>query len=80
MASHAAPQPEDLTAGIQLVGHLGDDLLGVTLLASGFQIFLGVQRPQPVFVVAMRLLDAGQGHAIAAVARRAAELLRIVHF
>ena len=78
MAAHAAAQAENLAAGVERAGHLGDDFLGVALLAAGFDVLLVVQRPEPVFVVAVRLLDAGKRHAVAAVAGRAAELFGVV--
>ena len=56
-----------------------DHVGGVASLASGFGILLGKQRPQPVLVVAVSFFDAGGGASIALVARRAAELVGIVH-
>ena len=50
----------------------------VALLAAGLDVLLVMQRPQPVLVVAVRLFDAGERHAVAAMAGRAAEAVGIV--
>src|SRR5712672_3438459 len=47
-------------------------------LASGFHIFFGEQRPEPMFVVAMGLLDACSGATVALVAWRTAKFVRIM--
>ena len=46
---------------------------------SPLQILFGIERPEPVLVVAVRLLDARSGAPIALVAGRAAELVGIVN-
>ena len=51
----------------------------MALLAAGFEVLAMMHRPKPERVAAVRLDDAVDGHAIAAVARRAAELLGIVN-
>jgi len=48
-------------------------------LATGFHISPGEERPEPVLVSAMRFFNAGGGAAVALVARRTAELIRIVN-
>src|SRR5207245_10420031 len=52
----------------------------VTCLAPCLDVLLRKQRPQPVLVISVRLLDAGGGASIALVARRATKLLWIVDF
>ena len=83
MAAHAALLPEQIFAvvdGLPLHIAAGQHHVGrVAILATRLRIFLGKQRPQPVLVVAVPLLDAGGGAAIALMAGRAAELFRIVN-
>jgi hypothetical protein len=79
MARHAAAQAEDFAPGVQVVGHFGDHLPRVTLLAAGLNVLLVVQRPQPEFVVPVRLLHAGERRSVAAVAGRAAETFGVVN-
>src|SRR6267143_2675374 len=50
----------------------------VTVLAAGLGIFLGKQRPQPVFIVTVSFFNAGSSAAIALMARGAGEFLGIV--
>ncbi len=83
MAAHAAALAKEIFAvvdGLPLhvaahQHHVG----GVAGLASGLRVFFGKQRPQPVLVIAVRLLDAGGGASIALMTGRAAELVRIVN-
>src|SRR5215469_4684162 len=67
MAAHAAPLAEEVLAladGPADVTADQDHVGGVTGLASGFRVFLGEERPQPVLVVAMCFFDAGGGAAV----------------
>ena len=52
----------------------------VTGLASCFDVLLRKERPQPVLVISVRLLNAGGGAPIALVARRATKFIWIVDF
>ena len=61
-----------------LVGHFGDDFLHVALLASGLNVLLVVHGPEPVFVIAVGLVHAGERRAVAAMAGCAAEILGVV--
>src|SRR5215469_13891122 len=83
MAAHAAALAEEVLAladGPADVAADQDHVGGVTGLASGFRVFFGEERPQPVLVVAMSFFDAGGGASIALVAGRTTELVGIVHF
>ena len=63
--------PLDIAAGQHHVG-------GVAVLASGFDVGFREQRPQPVLVVAVGLLHAGGGAAVALVAGGASKFFGIV--
>ena len=78
MAAHAAAQAESFAPGVQRVRHFRDDLFDVALLAAGLEVFPMMHGPEPEFVTSVGLDGAIDCGAIAAVARRAAELLRIV--
>ena len=78
VAAHAAAILEEFLAVAQHRGVIHDHVHGVALLAAGLDIFQGVERPQPVFIIAVRLLNTFQRHAVAAVAGRTAEFLRVV--
>src|SRR5207244_13535725 len=52
----------------------------VTGLASCYDVLLRKERPQPVLVISVRLLNAGGGAPIALVARRATKFIWIVDF
>src|ERR1700730_11624296 len=52
---------------------------GMTGLAASFHISAREQRPEPMLIVAMGFLDAGGGTSIALMARRAAELVRVMN-
>ncbi len=79
MAAHAAAQPENFAALVEGIRHFCDDLFVVALLAARLDVFRMVHRPEPERMAAVRLDDAVGGDAVAAVTRRAAELLRIVN-
>src|SRR5262249_46466218 len=66
-----ADRPADVSADQNHVS-------GVASLASGFDILFGKQWPEPVFVVAVRFLDAGGGPPIALMTRRTSEFVGIV--
>src|SRR5581483_4305376 len=81
MAAVAAAQPEQELAFINDVGRRRRQvrIRRVAELASRLNVLLLEQRPQPVLVIAVRLLHAGGRAPVALVTRRAAKLLRIVH-
>src|SRR2546430_5398073 len=56
-----------------------DHIGGMANLTACFEVSTRKYRPEPVFIIAMRLFNAGGGAPIALVARRAAELVRIVN-
>ena len=60
---------------------IGDDdhVGGVANLAARFEICTRKDGPQPVFIVTVRFFDASSGASITLVARRTAELVRIVN-
>ena len=83
MAAHAAALTEQILAvvdGLELHVAAGQHHVGgVAGLAARLRIFFGIQRPQPMLVISVRLFDAGGGASIALVAGRTAKLLRIVN-
>ncbi len=83
VATHAAALAEKILAfGERPADVVADDdhIRGVANLAAGFVISRREKRPEPVFVIAVGFFNAGGGAAIALVAWRAAELVRIVDF
>src|ERR1700730_10678334 len=52
---------------------------GMTGLAASFHISAREQRPEPMLIVAMGFFHAGGGASIALMARRAAELVRVMN-
>ena len=82
MAAHAAALAEEVFALADGPAHLAADqhhVGGMAGLASGFEILLRVERPEPMLVIAMCFFDAGGRTPIPLVARRAAEFLGIVN-
>ena len=82
MAAHATFLTEQVLAivdGLPLHIAAGEHHVGrVAGLAAGLRVLLGKKRPQPVFVVAVRLLHTRRRAAVALVARGAAKSFRIV--
>ncbi len=78
VAADTALLAVEFLAAIERGRHISDHVAGVALLAARFHIFFVEKRPEPVFVATVALHDAGSGAAIAAVAGRAAEAVRIV--
>src|SRR5579862_3568161 len=72
VAAIAAAPPEQVLPRIdggKLRIAAGQNHVGsVTSLATGFGIFLGIERPEPVLIIAVRLFDAGGGTPISLVA------------
>ena len=58
MAADAAAAAENLTPLVERAGVLGDDFLGVTVLAACLHVLRIVHRPEPILVAAVTLLDA----------------------
>ncbi len=83
MAAHASALAEQIFAVVdrmQLHVAAGQHHVGrMAGLAARLRILFGIQRPQPVLVIPVRLLDAGGGASVALMAGRAAELVRIVN-
>ena len=79
MATDATHLLVKLFSAVQYAGEFQDDIVRVALLAAGFNIFLGKQRPQPMPISTMPFLDAAGGAAVAVMARRAAEQVRVVN-
>ncbi len=73
VAADATLLAEEFLSLIEHGGMFGDGVRGVALLASGIVIFGIIQRPEPVFIAAVRALHGIESAAIAAVARRAAK-------
>src|SRR5208282_888895 len=79
VATDAAALAVELFAFVQRVGVLGDHVGRVALLAARVEIRAIVKRPEPVFVPPVPARDGIEGASIAAVARRATELLKRVN-
>src|ERR1035437_2172351 len=78
MAAHAAFYLEQVPAAGENGSEFEHAVAGVALHAAGFGVGGGKQRPQPVLVIAVRLLRARGSATVAVVAGRAAETLHIV--
>src|SRR2546427_6213162 len=79
MAADAAALIERVLAKIQSISALGDPIVCVTHLASGFGVLFMKQRVQPERIQAVGLHHARRRPAIAAVTGRATEFLGIVN-
>src|SRR5579859_5690710 len=83
MAAHASALAEEVFTVVDRVPlhvsagqhHVG----GMAALTARLRILFGIQWPKPVFVISVRLLDAGGRAPVALMTGRAAELLRIVN-
>src|SRR5580704_2334007 len=83
MTAHAAFLPEQVLAFADRPTHIAADqhhVRRMASLAARFRVFLGKQRPQPMFVIAVSFLFAGGSAPVALMARRAAKLVGIVRF
>ena len=81
VAAVATSLAEQIFAIANLPAHVAADQHHVGCvagLASGFDVFLREERPQPVLIIAVGFLNTRGGAAIPLVARRASELFRIV--
>src|SRR5207249_10429599 len=82
VTAHAAALAEKILAfadhPADVVGN-DDHIGGMANLTACFEVSTRKYRPELVFIIAMRLFNAGGGAPIALVARRAAELVRIVN-
>src|SRR5262249_16237709 len=78
MAAHTAPLIEQILGGGGGVGALRHGIVCVAHLAAGLGVLFMEQWVQPERILAVRLNDAGRSAAVAAVTRRATELVGIV--
>ena len=79
MATHAAALIEKIAPEIQRIGALCHAVFGVTLLAACFGIFFFKHRPEPKFILAVRLQIAGRRATVAPVTTRATKAIRVVN-
>ncbi len=81
MATDAAPLAKQVLARADGRAHVvahQHHVRGVAGLTPSLRVFVWEERPQPMLIVSVSLLQAGGGPAIALVARRAAVLVRVV--
>src|SRR5262245_2192382 len=78
MAAGATANLEQVLAAIQPIGTLQTAVTVMTLVATGLDVFLVVERPQPVLVPAMRFFYRSGSAPVAAVTGRAAKSIRVV--
>ena len=76
MVSQVVVTKDGRTVEVGVVGNEGYVGAG---LAAGLGILFGIERPQPVLVISVRLFDAGRSAAISLVAGRAPKFVRIVN-
>ncbi len=76
MATDTSFFPVELLCVVQNRSVLGDHIRSVALLAPGLEVLRIIQRPEPVFVPAMRLLNGVKRAPVPAVARRAAKFFQ----
>jgi hypothetical protein len=79
MATHATALRKQVSPKIQGVSSLRNSILGVTLLTSGFGVFLLEHGPEPELVLAMSFYFAGGCASVSPVTTRTPELFGFVN-